>query len=236
MKRKDPIQPIEGDMTDSSTMRFLQFLREIAVLVLLPFLFACTPESQIGESMNERGGNTESQATSEEYFDKGTFYENEDTDKAIENYTLAIQLNPHYAEAIFNRAGNWEEKQEYAKAISDYEKYIELRPDDPTGHDYLARIYLYAERESLHDPRVALQHAEQACRVHANATLSQYGPFRTLAMAHARLGQFEKAVAAQERAIELATGDLEARLIFLPGMKEDLQKYRHRECPTELSP
>jgi tetratricopeptide (TPR) repeat protein len=184
--------------------------------------------------MSERGGNAESQTTSEEYFDKGTFYENKDTDKAIENYTLAIQLNPHYAEAIFNRAGNWEGKQEYAKAISDYEKYIELRPADPTGYDYLAMVYLHAEDKSFHDPQAALHHAKQACQASENAGNQslQYQPFLTLAIAHGRLGQFEEAVAAQKSAIELALGDPEAELIFLPKMKEDLEKYRNGECPA----
>ena len=216
-------------------MRYLQFLCEMAVFAFLPFSLACTRESQIGESMNERGGNAKSQASSEEYFDRGTFYENEDTDKAIENYTLAIQLNPHYAEAIFNRAGNWEEKQEYTKAISDYRRYIELRPSDPTGHDYLARIYLYAEDARFHDVQAAVRHAKQACQVFENTSLCQYGPFRTLAMAQAGLGEFEEAVVAQEHAIELASDDLEAQLIFLPGLKEDLEMYRNGQCPAKPS-
>jgi len=232
MKRNDLIKTIEDF---GCIMIRRQFLREMVVLALLPFLFACNPESQIGESMNERGGSAESQATSEEYFDKGTFYENEDTDKAIENYTLAIQLNPHHAEAIFNRDGNWEEKQEYAKAISDYELYIDLSPTDPTGHDYLAMVYLYAEDKSFRDPQTALRHAKQACQVSETAgdRSLQYQPFLTLAMAHGRLGQFEEAVAAQKSAIELAPGDPEAELIFLPKMKEDLETYRNGECPAE---
>ena len=51
-------------------------------------------------------------------------------DKAIENYTEAIRLDPDYVNAFIGRGVSWGEKGEYDKAIADYDEAIRLDPDN----------------------------------------------------------------------------------------------------------
>jgi len=50
--------------------------------------------------------------------------------KAIEYYTKAIELNPKYADAYFERGFNKLQLKKYNEAIVDYTKAIELYPND----------------------------------------------------------------------------------------------------------
>jgi tetratricopeptide (TPR) repeat protein len=51
-----------------------------------------------------------------------------DSDKAIADYTKAIEINPQYISAYYNRGVAWYDKGDYDKAIVDYTKAIEIDP------------------------------------------------------------------------------------------------------------
>ena len=51
-------------------------------------------------------------------------------DKAIENYSRAIKLNPNYTDAYKNRGIAYREKGKYNRAITDFSTAIDLKPDD----------------------------------------------------------------------------------------------------------
>ena len=53
-----------------------------------------------------------------------------ESDHAIADYTQAIEINPRYATAYFNRGNAVEAKGEHDLAIADYTKAIELTPQD----------------------------------------------------------------------------------------------------------
>ena len=52
---------------------------------------------------------------------------------AIEDYTQAIELDPKFAEAYFNRGNAKHSSGDYAGAIEDYTKAIELDPKVCSG-------------------------------------------------------------------------------------------------------
>ncbi len=63
------------------------------------------------------------------YYHKGnTAYEKGDYQKAIENYNMAIILNPTFSEAYFNRGLCYYNLKNFDKAITDYTKSAELDP------------------------------------------------------------------------------------------------------------
>jgi lipoprotein NlpI len=69
------------------------------------------------------------------YFARGTEYANQDNhDRAIADYDLAIELDPKLALAYYNRALSWSSKGESERAIADYNAALKLRPNDPNGH------------------------------------------------------------------------------------------------------
>jgi tetratricopeptide (TPR) repeat protein len=165
--------------------------------------------------------------SAEEYFDDGGYHDavDGDTKAAIECYTEAIRLNPEFAEALFNRAVDYEQVGDWTRAVADYRRYTELRPDEPTGHDYLARACLYADDSDLRDVPLALKHAKWA---YGLAGESEYQPLTTLAAAHAESGHYLDAIACQEKAIRLASQDREANDLFVPNMKETLTQYKDK--------
>ena len=64
------------------------------------------------------------------YYNRGNAYTHKhDNDRAIEDYTQAIELNPDYAIAYCNRGSTYSVIGEISRAITDYTKAIELDPD-----------------------------------------------------------------------------------------------------------
>jgi tetratricopeptide (TPR) repeat protein len=65
----------------------------------------------------------------EAYYNRGLAYQlKKEYDKAIADYTKAIEINPNDAEAYNNRGLAYGSKKEYDKAIADYTKAIEINP------------------------------------------------------------------------------------------------------------
>ena len=56
-------------------------------------------------------------------------YDNGDYNGAIIKYTEAIELNPDYAGAYYNRGSAYSRMQNYTAEIADYTKAIELNPN-----------------------------------------------------------------------------------------------------------
>ena len=52
-----------------------------------------------------------------------------DFDRAIQDYSETIKLNPHFADAYNNRGNAYGNKGNFEQAIKDYSKAIELKPD-----------------------------------------------------------------------------------------------------------
>ena len=51
-------------------------------------------------------------------------------DKAIEDFSVAIRLDPNYALSYENRARAYENTGDYARAIPDYDQLARLRPNN----------------------------------------------------------------------------------------------------------
>lgn len=68
--------------------------------------------------------------TYKDYFSQGNYdYDIGNCQKAITDYTNAINLNPNYPEAYNNRGYTYMRMQQYVKALPDFNKAIEIRPD-----------------------------------------------------------------------------------------------------------
>jgi tetratricopeptide (TPR) repeat protein len=66
------------------------------------------------------------------YYNRGIFwYDKDENDKAIEDYSKALELSPNYASAFNNRGNAFAAKGDHDRAIDDYTRAIEIDGKDP---------------------------------------------------------------------------------------------------------
>jgi tetratricopeptide (TPR) repeat protein len=63
-------------------------------------------------------------------------------DKAIADYSKAIELNPEFIDAYLRRGNIYSRKGQYNNAISDYSRLIELKPEDPESYYIRGGTYI----------------------------------------------------------------------------------------------
>ena len=68
-----------------------------------------------------------------------------DYDRALQDYTKAIDLKPNDAEAYNNRGGAYYLKEEYESAIVDFTKAIQLKPDYAEAYNNRGGAYYLKE-------------------------------------------------------------------------------------------
>jgi SpoVK/Ycf46/Vps4 family AAA+-type ATPase len=131
----------------------------------------------------------------ETYFERGNgYYEKEDYEKAIENYNMAVLLNPLFSEAYFNRALCYYKLKEYDKSIADYTKAAELDPKNPII--YNNRGDAYYRKQQLND---AIKDFTKAIQLNPEYMKAYYNR----GLAHASMENYEKAIEDFSKVIEL---------------------------------
>ncbi len=113
-----------------------------------------------------RAGKLKGQSLGIIYYFRGTGYRNKRLfNRAIADYTKAIQLKPNFPQAYNNRGFSYRHKRLYGQAVADYTRAIQLKPDyafayynrgivyEGTGRKKLAiRDYRMGRRLSPNDP------------------------------------------------------------------------------------
>lgn len=80
--------------------------------------------------------------------------------RELETYTQAIQLNPNYAKAYYNRALTHQRLGELEAAVADYSEALRLHPDYARAYHNrgIARAHLGDKQAALADLRAAAKH------------------------------------------------------------------------------
>jgi len=77
------------------------------------------------------------------YVERGIIYYQIDNEKAINDFTKAIEIDPYHDEAYINRAKVYVDIDKLDNAISDFTKAIEINPNFIEAYYDRALIYLY---------------------------------------------------------------------------------------------
>ena len=136
--------------------------------------------------------------------------------KAIADCTRAIQIDPEDAR-IYNVRGVARKRDgKYREAISDYSEAIRLEPESSSRHETLAWLLATCPDGRYRDGTRAVQLADRACELtnYTNANSLSY-----LAASHAEEGDFDTAIAWQQKALGLAAADQKSQ------MKWHLERY-----------
>ncbi len=134
-------------------------------------------------------------------------------ERALADLNEAIRLAPDYGAAFLNRGLCHYQMQDYAAAIADYERTIELDANDVDARSGWAWILATCPDEEHRDGAKAVELAHRACEL---SGFDRWDCFATLAAAYAEAGDFAEAASCQReslrRAPEEERGDCKERL------------------------
>ena len=133
------------------------------------------------------------------YFNRGRAHSKKgEFSRSIKDFDEAIRLRGD--DAIYVRGRGWAyyRKGEYDRAIEDLDQAIRLKPNDARTLNTKAWILATARSTEVRDGHEAVRLAREAVRLIDNPAIRD-----TLAAAYAEAGQFDDAVAEQQRAIEM---------------------------------
>src|SRR5262249_11067389 len=147
-------------------------------------------------------------------------------DKAVADYSKAIELDPTYAVPWLQRGRTWAAQQDYGKALADYEKAVAVAPQDASAAYLYTNLALFragCPEARFRDGTKALAAAEKAYQLSKGP-----GAMAALAAAHAELGQFDKAVEWQTRALAGAPAGEQEQSRTRLKLYQEQQPYRFK--------
>jgi tetratricopeptide (TPR) repeat protein len=152
-----------------------------------------------GPAFSTLSQGSKSSYSSRAYYNRGNDYARiGNTDKAIADYTTAIQLNPKYVSAYVNRSVQYSNKREYKLAIRDATTAIQLNPK--SANAYHNRGACYADigefDKAIADYSEAIRFNPRSASIFANR-----------ARAYQNLEKLHKAIADYGRLIQIAPKD-----------------------------
>ncbi len=146
-----------------------------------------------------------------------THYLKGDSKKAVEDFTRAIKINPESPLAHNNRAFNRQILGQYKEAIEDYNKAIELAPKYALAHQNKAWLLATCPDDKIRDGKQAIESARTAGELREWKAITD---IKSLAAAYAEVGDFDKAVEWQQKAVDMAEGDAKS------GEEEMMKLYK----------
>ena len=155
-------------------------------------------------------------------------------DDAIEDYDRCVELSGGVGSptTLSNRAAALVGKKEYKKALADFEKALETGGSVPEVLNGLAWFLAVCPEEDFRDGKKAVEYAEKAIKISGE---KDWNLVDTLAAAQAESGEFEKAVARQKKAVELAPEDEKSDYQARLKLYESKKPYRSNVGKTSQS-
>jgi tetratricopeptide (TPR) repeat protein len=148
------------------------------------------------------------QASKRAYFGLGSVLVRKgQQEEAIKLFETVLKLDPGYGPAYNGIASALHRQGRLAEAIAEYERAVQLRPESAGILSNLAWMLATCADPSLRNGPRALELARRADRFSGDANPRV---LRSLAAAHAELGQFGQAAKAARRALELSLQDGES--------------------------
>ncbi|RLA26066.1 MAG: hypothetical protein DRQ62_00730 [Gammaproteobacteria bacterium] len=129
------------------------------------------------------------------YLFTGISYDNKgQANQAIEEYTKALEIDPVFAVAYFDRGDAYHRNGQLDLAIKDYTKFIEIHPED--AFSYINRGNVYRDKGQN---KLAIQ--DYTTAIDINSELAS--PYVNRGNAYAKNDQFDLAIRDYTKAIEI---------------------------------
>ena len=134
-------------------------------------------------------------------------------DRAIADYTRAIQINPNYLDAYFARAESYSNKEDYDLAIADYTSMLRINPNSADA--YIARGTMYVLKN---DHERAIAEYTSAIRIDPNYAEA----YKNRGDVYIGKGDHDRAKADYTRAIRIMRPDNASEYYQRGGMYEKI--------------
>ncbi len=125
-------------------------------------------------------------------------------DESIKHFTKALELSPDSAAIHYTLAHSLAGRDRTEEAITHFREALRIKPKWGKPMNSLAWILATHREDKFRNPEEAVRLAQQACEL---TNYENSGLVNTLAAAYAAAGRFLDAVAAAEKAFELARAD-----------------------------
>lgn len=130
------------------------------------------------------------------YLNRGhDWYKNNRKEEALDDFSTAIQMNPHYLKAYLNRGYIYLEMNDYSNALKDYTRYIDLvSPCDDSGNISDPPLSdAYGNRALIHAKMGRYEKAFRDFETAVRLNPLNYKNFSNRALLYMETGQYEKA-------------------------------------------
>jgi tetratricopeptide (TPR) repeat protein len=158
--------------------------------------------------------------------------EMKDFDRAIADYNAALKLKRGDPHALHSRSTARMCKHDYAQALADVTELVRIDPNDVAARWRRAFIRAASPNAALRDGKQAVADAVFACD---RTQWKQAEPVSVLAAGYAELGDFDKAVEWETKAIKLTTDKgLQAELTATLKLYQQHKPFRLGNEPTGI--
>ena len=152
-------------------------------------------------------------------------------EKAIDNFDKAVRLKPDFAEAHGNLAATLVLQRDFNRAVIHFRRALEIKPDFLPALKGLAWILATHPDPGMRDTKRAIELAQRAVELTGRKDIMS---LELLATAHAQAGQFDKAVAAEQAALDLASAAKDENLAR--RISDQLEIYRRKAAAPNPRP
>jgi tetratricopeptide (TPR) repeat protein len=136
--------------------------------------------------------------------------------------------------ALYNRSSAWEKKSEYGKAVDDLNELLRQDPKHETALWRRALLLAASPDSKVRDGNAAVADAIRLCVL---TQWKQPTSLDVLAAAYAELGDFDKAVAWQTKAVNLTTDkDTKSRFQAYLNLYKQRKPYRLKPLENAIVP
>ncbi len=165
---------------------------------------------------DEQFREADKEETAQSHMKKGRIYARKgEYEKAIKEYTKAIELKPDYVEAHNELGCAYDDIKEYEKAIEKYSKAIELKPDYEMAFYNRGNAYYHMRKYEK-----AIEDYTRAVELQPDYEIAFYNR----GCVYANIEEYEKAIEDYTRAIELKP-DYEKAFYNRGNVYADIEEY-----------